>query len=748
MKRFDFAFLIFNFSSILVGCTAPEYTRYVDPYIGTGGHGHVFLGAHVPHGMVQLGPTQATQGWDWCSGYNYADTTIVGFSHQHLSGTGIGDLGDVTILPVVGEVTLPGSDVNYAESSLLSTFSHEREEARPGYYRVLLDRYGIEAELTATTRVGLHRYRFPASSQARVVIDLARGIGWDTMSDTYLVQESPTRVSGYRFSTGWARDQRTFFAIEFSKPVEEFVVHGHADTTRTREGYFIGSPAAYGEARFAVAEGEQVLLKVGLSSVSRENARENLEAELPGWDFEATARQADRAWNEALGRIDFRTRDEAVRKVFYTAMYHYLTAPVVFQDVNGQYRGADGKTYGAEGFTIHSIFSLWDTYRAAHPLMTLIEPELSRDVAKTFLRIHDEQGKLPVWHLVGNETDCMVGNPGAIVLADLILKGYVEDEQRAFEAMKHSAMLDERGLNLYKAYGFIPYDLPDGREAVGRSMEYAIADRAIAEVARKLGKTEDEAYFAARSKAYRHFFDPNSGFMRGRSSKGGFIEPLEPTRSAHEGLSVYTEGNAWQYTFLVPHDVAGLVALFPSEERFVSKLDSLFVVQSDPDPQAPPDVTGLIGQYAHGNEPSHHIAYLYNYAGQPWKSARRLREIMTTYYTAAPDGLCGNEDVGQMSAWYLLSSMGLYQVEPAGGRYVFGSPIMDEAVLHLADGKRFTIVARDNSSENSYIQRVKLNGKPHTKSYITYDQIVRGGRLEFFMGSEPSDFGTAKEDRP
>lgn len=723
--------LTLHFAFCILWANAQPPTRYVDPYIGTAEHGHVFLGAHVPRGMVQLGPTQETQGWDWCSGYNYADSLIVGFGHHHLSGTGIGDLGDISLMPVVGAIQWPDQKSAYRESSLVSRFSHEREEARAGYYSVHLDRHHIGVELTATTRVGMHRYHFPATDRAQIAIDLLRGIGWDALTEARLEQDSPTQISGYRLSTGWAPDQRVFFCIEFSQPIEDFSVEG-----------------PFGRAKFTTTGKEPIVVKVALSPVGIANARENLQKELPGWDFDKTAEAAGNAWDRALQCIDFRTKDEAVKKIFYTALYHYMTAPFVFQDVNGEYRGADGKTHVADGFTNHTVFSLWDTYRAAHPLATIIDPAFSRDVATCFQRIFEQQGKLPVWHLMGNETDCMVGNPGACVLADLVLKGYVGDERAAYKAMKASAMRDERGLDLYKEYGYIPYDLPGGRESVGRSMEYAIADGAIAQVALRLGEKEDADYFTERSKAYEHFFDRRSQFIRGLSSTGSFIEPLEPTHSAHEGHSVYTEGNAWQYTFLVPQDVHGLVGLFPSEEAFVRKLDEFFVVEGDPGPNAPPDVTGLIGQYAQGNEPSHHVAYMYNYVGQPWKTAERVREIMSRYYTAAPDGLCGNEDGGQMSAWYILSAMGFYQVAPAGGVYVFGTPLMDEAVIRLDGGRTFTVRAIDNSPENKYIQSVKLNGKPYTPSYITHDRIMAGGTLEFTMGSNPSAFGTAKKDRP
>ena len=418
-------------------------------------------------------------------------------------------------------------------------------------------------------------------------------------------------------------------------------------------------------------------------------------------------------------------------------MYHTMTAPSVFCDVTGSYRGSDGKVYRGD-FTNYTTFSLWDTYRAAHPLMTLIHPEKQHDMAQTFLHIFEQQGKLPVWHLMGNETDCMVGNPGVVVLADMVLKGFVDDKEAAFRAMKASAMLDERGMNLLKQYGYIPFDIDGTVESVGKGLEYALADDAIAKVAKLLGKNNDYKYFFNRSRSYKHYFDPQTGFMRGKSSKGTFHEPFDPvaTTGRHHD---YTEGNAWQYTWLVPHDVDGLVKLFGGKERFVEKLDSLFTISSNLGENAPPDVTGLIGQYAHGNEPSHHVLYLYNYVGQPWKTARLVRQTMNELYSNDLDGLSGNEDVGQMSAWYILSSLGLYQVEPAGGKYVFGSPLFTEATLNVGNGKTFTIRAHNNSAENIYVQSIKLNGKPYTKSYLMFDDIVKGGLLEFEMGSEVAE---------
>lgn len=713
-----------------------DYTRLVNPRIGTGGHGHVFLGANVPFGYVQLGPTQPTRGWDWCSGYHHSDSVLIGFGHQHLSGTGVGDLGDIALLPIA------------SKTQRQTKFSHASETVSPGYYAVKLGTPNVFVELTATKRVGMHRYTFGADQQGALMrIDLRQGIGWDHAYDCQLTQESPTTVSGHRFSKGWAKRQKSYFVAEFSRPVVLEKVDGDTIGVLSMENIR-----------------EPLLVKVALSAVSVENAKLNLQKELPDWDFQKTVAAAREAWNQELSKIRIKPMESGIgsresgdksdiRKIFYTAMYHSMTAPSVFCDVNGEYLGADGKVRKGN-FTNYTTLSLWDTYRAAHPLQTLIHPEKQADIAQTFLNIYHEQGKLPVWHLMGNETDCMVGNPGIPVLADLVLKGFFDRFEKsgywkneAFEAMKTSAMLDERGMKDLKQYGYLPFDTEGANETVAKGLEYALADWCVAQVAKKLGKKADFQYFTNRSKLYQKHFDPSDGFLKGLSSKGERRTPFNPFRSSHRADD-FTEGNAWQYTWLVPHDVHGLVKLFGSEQRFTEKFDSLFIVSGDLGEEASPDISGLIGQYAHGNEPSHHILYLYNYVGQPWKGARLLRQTMREMYFNDFDGLSGNEDVGQMSAWYILSAMGLYQVEPAGGKYCIGSPILDEATMQVGNGKTFTVKTTNNSAENIYVQRALLNGKPYTKSYIWFSDIRRGGTLELQMGPQPSDFGTKKKDRP
>ena len=696
---------------------AENLIQLVNPRIGTGGHGHVFVGANVPFGMIQLGPNEHTRGWDWCSGYHESDSVIIGFGHMHLSGTGIGELGDVAFLPVLDE----------EQREVL--FSHRAERVRPGYYSVMLDNH-VHVELTATERAGMHRYTLPADAKnGFMVLNLNQGIGWDKMSQCGMKVESATLVTGFRYSTGWAKDQKVFFAAEFSRPVKQVQQEGDSLSVFSFDNN--GSP---------------LLLRVGLSAVSVEGAKANLRAEMNHWNFASLVADADRKWEEQLQKMHISGGTPAEQSVFYTAMYHTMIAPSVFCDVDGRYRGADGQVYQGD-FTNYTTFSLWDTYRAAHPLMTLIHPERQKDIAQTMLHICDQQGKLPVWHLMGNETDCMVGNPGSIALADLVMKGYLTDYKAALEALKKSDMREERGLGLLAKYGYIPCDLDPTYETVAKGLEYAIADGAAAVVAKRYGTKSDYKYFYDRSQSYRRYFDRKTGFMRGVTSKGQFREPFNPFHAVHQHDD-YTEGNAWQYTWLVSHDVHGLIDLFGGEKPFLQKLDSLFVAEGDLGEGASPDISGLIGQYAHGNEPSHHIIYMYNYVGQPWKTAQRLREVMNTLYKADPDGLCGNEDVGQMSAWYILSSLGLYQVEPAGGKFVFGSPLFNSADVKLGD-KTLSIIAHNNSAENIYIQSVRWNGQPYDKSYIDFKDLQQGGTLEFEMGAYPFDtFGVAPESRP
>lgn len=720
-----------------------ELTSYVDPFIGTGGHGHVFLGASVPYGAVQLGPVNSSTGWDWCSGYNYVDSTIIGFSHTHLSGTGIGDLGDIAIMPVTGNVKMQKGTPGLPSSGYYSLFSHQEETARPGFYSVKLKRYGIKAELTASTRVGFHQYSFPSGERPKVIIDLQQGIGWDTATETYIIQENASTISGYRYSKGWANNQRIYFTAVFSKPIRQFMVY---DSTALQPGKSLRGRFVKAQLIFDILKGEKIGLKVAISPVSIENAKLNMKADIPGWDFNKQVALANAAWNKELNRIAVHSREPEKMRIFYTALYHTMIAPSVFNDVNGDYFGADHKIHRKAAFTNYTTFSLWDTYRAAHPLMTLINPKRTADLVNTMLTIYQQQGKLPVWHLVGNETDCMVGNPALPVVADAYLKGIKGfDKNLAYEAMKNSAMREERGMAYLKKFGYIPADSIVENVAMG--LEFAIADWCVAQVAKKRGNAADFDYWNKRGQYYRNYFDKESRFMRGRINDTLWRTPFNPIAAVHQ-KDDFTEGNAWQYTWLVPQDVEGLIELMGGEKHFEQKLDSLFTVKDTAGVIASNDISGLIGQYAHGNEPSHHIAYLYGYLGQPAKTADHVRYIMDHLYTDQPDGLSGNEDAGQMSAWFVFSALGFYPVNPANGMYVFGSPVVDDAVLQVAEGKTFRLKVLGNGKANKYIQHISLNGKPYTKAYILHEDLVKGGELILTMGAEPSgSWGKNQDDR-
>ena len=642
---------------------------------------------------------------------------MLGFGHMHLSGTGIGCLGDVAFLPVK----------DFKQTS--TRFKHEAEKVHPGYYSVQLTDPNVLVELTATERCGFHRYTFKNGAKAQLALDLSQCIGWDKLNDCLLTQENATRLTGFRRSNGWASDRRIYFSIDFSQPVTvhrldsmERVVVSVADNTKP------------------------LLVKVALSPVSIDKAKLNMQAELAGWDFDAAVKQADEAWNRELARIEIQTNDRTKKRVFYTAMYHLMTSCSKFNDVDCEYRGADGKVHKAD-FTNYTTLSLWDTYRAAHPLMTVAFPEMQRDFAQTFLNIYKQQGRLPVWHLMGSETDCMVGNPGAIVLADLTMKGFVEDKELALEALKATQMKDIRSLGLLKKHGYIPWNLEPENETVAKALEYCAADDGVAKVAKLLGKKDDYEYFFNRSRSYKKYYDPETRFLRAVGTDGKFRLPFNPFFAEHR-TNDYTEGNAWQYTFLVPHDVKGLIKLFGSDKAFMSKLDSLFFVEGWAGDNASPDMSGMTGQYAHGNEPSHHVIYMYNYAGRPDKAAPMLRKMLNEMYLDQPDGLSGNEDVGQMSAWYILSSVGLYQVDPVGGRFVIGSPLFDKATVNVGGGKTFTVVAKNNSDKNIYVQSARLNGKTLKNSYVDFNDIRHGGTLELVMGPKPSKWATTTACRP
>jgi predicted alpha-1,2-mannosidase len=723
--------------------TSVHLTDYVDPYIGSSFHGHVFVGANVPFGAVQLGPTQLSEGWDWCSGYHYSDSVIIGFSHTHLSGTGIGDLGDILVMPATGNIRPTKGKITNLADGYSSLFSHQDEIVKPGFYAVNLKRYNIKAELTASERVGFHRYTFPKSDDAHIIIDLKEGIGWDNATETHLEQINDTTITGYRYSSGWALDQRIFFAAIFSEPIQSITLYN--DTIPEANKTTLTGKRIKAITNFQVKDSEQILLKVGISPVSISNALENIKTEIPHWNFERVTLEADSSWNKELNKVQIDVNDESRKKIFYTSLYHTMIAPSIFNDHNGDYLGTDKKIYHDTTFTNLTTFSLWDTYRSTHSLYTILQPERVNNMVNSLLTIYKQQGKLPIWHLMGNETNTMPGNSAFPVIADAYLKGFDGfDANLALEAMKASVLRDDRGLKFVRELGYIPAD--EEVESVAKGLEYSIDDWCAAQLAKKVGNDQEYNYFIKRSKNYNYYFDHETHFVRGRISKDKWRTPFSPFIARHM-KDDFSEGNAWQYTWLVPHDVEGLISLHGGEEPFLKKLDSLFTLKVDMGKEASNDISGLIGQYAHGNEPSHHITYLYAYAGQPWKTAEKVRYILDSLYTDKPDGICGNEDVGQMSSWYVFSTLGFYPVNPANGAYVIGSPAVDKAVLHLPHNKTFTITAKNNSSTNIYIQNVMFNGKPYTKTFITYQDIMSGGELSIEMGSKPSTtWGVKKED--
>ncbi|TDQ75730.1 GH92 family glycosyl hydrolase [Sphingobacterium yanglingense] len=726
-----------------------DYTQYVDPHIGSAEHGHVFVGANVPSGAVQLGPSQIAQtwdkfnGWDWCSGYNYKSEDILGFTHTHLSGTGIGDLNDLLILPATGKHHLSPAPFGKMDQGYGSTISKANETVRPGYYKVLLEDYGILAEMTSSERVGYHRYTFQNKNTPHLLIDLGFQMNWDKATDTYLKLVDEYTLVGYRFSKGWADDQKVYFAIKSSTSLKNTQFYNG----NKKVNEYLVAKGAHIKAIIDIDAGKPVELKVGLSPVSVENALDNIQREIPGWSFDQAKSNATRKWNETLGKIDYEA-DPRSKTIFYTALYHSYFAPTIFNDANGDYMGTDKQVHRQENFENYTLFSLWDTYRGLHPLMTLLEDKKNKDYIKTMLKIYQQQGKLPVWHLWGNETNTMVGLPAIPVIADALLKGFIDpaDQELAFEAVKTTAMGYENGLRFVRDLSYIPIDSMD-HESVAWALEYAIADFGAYKMAKYLNKDEDARYFEQRYKLYEKYFDKEVGHFVGRHANGNFRRPFDPLMAKHREND-YCEGNAWQYTWLVPHDVNGLMQLFGGEQQFVNKLDEFIQLPEVLD-DASPDISGMVGQYAQGNEPNHHVPYLYAYAGQQWKGAALVHKAMTKYYTDQPNGLCGNDDAGQMSAWYVFSSMGIYPANPMDGKYVFGSPLMKSAKIALGNGKTFKIVAKNQSKDNIYIQRAMWNGKTYDKSYITHDMIMAGGELEFEMGAKPNKkFGQALSNRP
>ncbi|MCU0240160.1 MAG: GH92 family glycosyl hydrolase, partial [Pyrinomonadaceae bacterium] len=754
--------------SAIFAQTPKDYTKYVNPFIGTGGHGHTFPGATVPFGMVQLSPDTRIDNWDGSSGYHYSDNEIFGFSHTHLSGTGIPDYCDILLMPTVGNVDFDKTK---------STFSHDNEKAEAGYYSVKMDN-GVTAELTATTRVGFHRYTFPKTDKANIVLDLK----WrDKVLDSEIKAIGKNRVEGFRRSSSWAKDQIVYFSMEFSKPFKYYGMFDGKDELRIDKDSSMKGKELRSNFQFETMSNEQILVKVGISSVSIKNARQNLQTEVPHWNFDKVRQDAKNIWNKELSQIEVTDDNQENLTKFYTALYHTKIQPNVFSDVNGDYLGLDKKIHnlGVESRESrvessknknqslkpkvekprsehYTVFSLWDTFRATHPLYTITDEKRTVDFINTFIRQYEQGGRLPVWELAGNETDTMIGYHSVSVIADAMAKGIKGfDYEKAFEASKHSAELDHLGLEAYKKKGFI--SMEDENESVSKTLEYAYNDYCIAVMAdtlieNSIKKTfgqfglinlnvytkknwfDDREKYLSRSQYYKNLFDAETGFMRPRQN-GGFVSPFKP----NEVTFHFTEGNSWVYSFFVPHDVNGLIELHGGKENFAKKLDELFTTKDTLTGRVQPDITGLIGQYAHGNEPSHHIAYLFNYVGKPWRTQELVRKINDEFYKNAPDGLIGNEDCGQMSAWFILSSLGFYQVNPSVPIYDIGTPLFKEAKIHLERGKTFTIKAPNVSEKHIYVKSVNFNGLPHKSTMFSHWNIQNGEYVEFEMSDKPSE---------
>ncbi|MGP2570587.1 GH92 family glycosyl hydrolase [Ornithobacterium rhinotracheale] len=718
-----------------------DLVQYVDPFIGTGEHGHTYPGATMPFGMLQVSPINGVSAWDWCSGYHYSDSIIIGFGHLTLSGTGIGDLNDVKLMPASITVDLAqlsvGKDKQYPEKSTAlrdmlpykSRYSHSNETATPGYYQVFLEDPKINVELTTAKRVAFHRYTYADGAEQSVVFNPGFAINWDDPTHMRLTQKDENTLIGERFSTGWAKNQKVFFAIRFNKPITEFKTHMQGENITSAQAFFNN-------------ENKELLVKVALSSVSTDNALQNMATEGEGFPFDEIRDKAKLAWNEALESINVESDNKDLKTIFYTALYHTKVAPVTFSDANGDFRLENDSIVKKANYTAYSTFSLWDTFRTEHPLLTITNSDKVADMINSVLAYYQVHKLLPVWTLYGNETNTMTGYHSVAVIAEAYLKGVRGfNAEEAYQAMKATMMSDARGLDLYKKYGYVPYDKLD--ESVTITLEYAYDDWCLAQMAKKLGKEEDYKYFLNRSMAYKKLFDPSVEFMRGKSAVGQWNPVFDPKHSNHREHTDYTEGNAWQHSWFVPQDVNGFIALFPSKEAFTNKLENLFTESSEiTGDNVSADISGLIGQYAHGNEPSHHIAYLFNKAGQPWRTQYWVNHILKTQYNTTPEGYSGNEDCGQMSAWYVMSAIGLYPMNPASTEYEITSPMFAKTTMKVGQGKTFVIEAKNFSEKNIYIQKATLNGKPLQGTSISHEQIMQGGTLVLELGAEPNKSGT------
>lgn len=747
-------------SILLVAVLPPVYAmpeegsvgKYVDPFIGTGFHGHTFPGATTPFGMVQLSPDTRTSGWDACGGYYDADKEIWGFSHTHLSGTGIGDYGDVLVMPFTGKMGIGSGTPNRPDYSYRSAYDKKNQVASPGYYSVLLDRYQVKVELSATPRVGMHRYTFPQCEEAGIVIDLKHSLQNRQTLEASIEVVNDHEIRGWRHVKGWAPNRRIHFHAVFSKP---FVAELYSDDALLT-GVRANGKQIKAKLKFATSQNEQVLLKVGISAVDMNGAKGNLMTEITDWDFDRIVETARSQWEKQLRSIRVSGGSEDQRRIFYTALYHSSISPNIASDVDGRYRGMNQKIHQDSTYTNHTVFSLWDTFRAQHPLYTIIDPERDQQWIRSLLRKYDEGGILPMWDLASNYTGCMIGYHAVPVIVDAYTKGLRDfDVKKAMDAVVFSSIYDDQKpipyhtedvkrdlmpkAKLYNATErFIPAD--QELKSVSKALEFAYNDWAIATMAKGVGREDIATEYHTRAKRYREYFDKETGFMRGKKRDGTWVTPFTPTDSNHN-LGEYTEGNAWQWTWFAPHDVPGLIELFGGKDSFANKLNELFTTDSTlTGEEISGDITGLIGQYAHGNEPSHHIAYLFNWVEQPWRTQEIVQKIMTDFYKATPGGIIGNEDCGQMSAWFILSSMGLYQVAPGDPRFSLGAPLFTEARIPLKSGKTFVVKRKNEAKHHPYVQRVTLNGKPLTVPFIDYAEIMSGAELIFEMGAQKTIF--------
>ncbi|MGH7950362.1 MAG: GH92 family glycosyl hydrolase, partial [Limisphaerales bacterium] len=735
--------LIFSLPAVASYAASPPVEESL-PMVGTGGHGHAYPGAAVPFGLVQLSPDTRTQGWDACGGYEYSDPAILGFTHTHLSGTGATCLGDVLLMPTVGNADF---DAGKPGAGYCSRFSHAQEQAMPGYYRVFLEDPKVNVELTATTRCGFHCYTFPASKQAHIVLDLVHAIGNQPIEASLRV-ENDTTISGYRISQGWGGRRAVYFVMQFSKPFASCGIQqdGKLLAADAREARGKSVKANF---NYQTAANEVILVKVGISGTGIEGARKNLAAEIPGWDFDGVRSAAARQWEKVFNSVQIETSDPHVRNTFYANLYLSCQAPNTFNDVDGTYRGYDHLNHTAH-FQNYTTFSIWDIYRAEWPLLILLHPNRVNDMVQAMLTEYPELGQhtTPIWPLWGNETWCMIGYHSVDMIAEAYLDGFRGfDAEAAYQAMRDTAMQDRNGLKTYKELGYVA-SRPKGT-ATSRTLEYTLDDWCIARMAEALGHKDDAKMFYQRAANYRNVFDRTTGFFRGRLADGTWRSPFTPIALVNDE---YTEADAWQYAFDVQQDVPGMIALYGGDRGFIDKMDAMFAANPAIETRIP-DISGRIGQYSQGDEQSHHVAYLYDYAGAPYKTQFHVREVMSKLYDDTPTGQCGNVDCGQMAAWYVFSALGFYPVNPVSGVYAIGSPAVDKAVIHL-DGEKyhghtFTVIAENNSPQNIYIQSASLNGQPLTKSWITFDQITAGGTLQFVMGPKPNhEWGAAPEDRP